>query len=136
MSSEHNNYVFLRKKSYFWYPLAMMGIVFYKAYGELLEYSHIYYVSFIIWLFIGVNSVLLVCSYLIMKRGVHKACDLLMAAFSMFFIISSGFDFSEFKDFWYLYLNALAGLILFLFSFFNYSDEFDLGLHHYSDESE
>ena len=122
MNSEPD-YKFLRKKSYFWYPLVMMGIVFYKAYGELLEYGFINNVSLLIWFFIGVNSVLLICSYLIMKRRVHKVCGILMAAFSMIFIISSGFDFSEFKDFWYLYLSALAGLLLFLFSFFDYSDD-------------
>ena len=126
MNSEPD-YKFLRKKSYFWYPLVMMGIVFYKAYGELLEYGFINNVSFIIWFFIGVNSVLLICSYLIMKRGVHIACGILIIAISMPYLsFLGGFDFSEFKDFWYLYLSALAGLLLFLFSFFNYSDEFDL----------
>ena len=125
------NYVLLRKKSFFWFPLVLMGIVFYKAYGELLEYGHINNVSFIIWFFIGLNSFFLVCSYLLIKRGVHKVCGILMATFSMIFIISSGFDFSEFKDFWYLYLSVIAGLLLFIFSFFDYSDESD-----YSDDSE
>ena len=124
MSSEPD-YELLYKKWFFWIPLVMMGIVFYKAYGELLEYGFINNVSLLIWFFIGVNSVLLICSYLIMKRRVHKVCGILMAAFSMIFIISSDFDFSEFKDFWYLYLSVIAGLLLFIFSFFDYSDDSD-----------
>jgi len=118
------NYVLLRKKSFFWFPLVLMGIVFYKAYGELLEYGHINNVSFIIWFFIGVNSVFLVWSYSSIKRGVHIACGILMIAISMLYLsFLGGYDFSGLKDFWYLYLSIFAGLLLFLFSFFDYSDD-------------
>ena len=125
MSSELD-YISLRKKSYFWYPLVLMGIVFYKAYGELLEYGHVNYVSFFIWFFIGVNTVLLICSYLFIKRGVHIACGILMVAFSMIYLhFLDGYDISGLKDFWYLFLSVIAGLLLFLFSFFDYSDDSD-----------
>jgi len=130
--SSGSNYVLLRKKSFFWFPLVMMGIVFYKAYGELLEYGFINNVSLLIWFFIGVNSVLLICSYLIMKRRVHKVCGILMIAISMLYLsFLDGYEISGLKDFWYLYLSVIAGLLLFIFSFFDYSDESD-----YSDDSE
>jgi len=125
MSSELD-YISLRKKSYFWYPLVMMGIVFYKAYGELLEYGFINNVSFIIWFFIGVNTVLLICSYFFIKRGVHIACGILMITISMIYLyFLDGFSFYGFRDFWYLFLSVIAGLLLFIFSFFDYSDESD-----------
>jgi len=54
---------------------------------------------------------------------VHIACGILMIAISMLYLsFLGGYDFSGLKDFWYLYLSVLAGLLLFIFSFFDYSE--------------
>ena len=123
MSSEPD-YEVISKKWYFWIPLVLMGIVFVASFVELFTYGNVNNVSFIIWFFIGVNSVFLVWSYSSIKRGVHIACGILMIAISMLYLsFLGGYDFSGLKDFWYLYLSVLAGLLLFIFSFFDYSDD-------------
>jgi hypothetical protein len=49
-----------------------------------------------------------------------------MIAFSMIYLyFLDGYEISGLKDFWYLYLSVIAGLLLFIFSFFDYSDESD-----------
>lgn len=122
MSSEPD-YELISKKLYFWIPLVLMSIVFVASLVELLTYGHVNNVSFIIWFFLGVNAVLLVWSYSAIHRGVHMACGILMITISLIYLyFLDGFEISGLKDFWYLYLSVIAGLLLFLFSFYDYSE--------------
>ena len=124
--SNEPDYELISKKWYFWIPLVLMGMVFVASLVELLTYGNVNYVSFIIWLFLGVNTVLLVWSYSTIHRGVHIACGILMITIIMIYLyFLDGFSFYGFRDFWYLFLSVIAGLLLFIFSFFDYSDESD-----------
>jgi hypothetical protein len=119
--SSKPNYMFLRKKWYFWIPLILMFIAFIP--WLILVFVYITRNgNFVIipLLLLVINLILLACSYIFINRVVHAICGSIML---IIVIIYFTFYHEYFQSSFFIFdclpiiLNLFAGLFLIILSF-------------------
>lgn len=119
--SSKPNYMFLRKKWYFWIPLILMFIAFIP--WLILVFVYITRNgNFVIipLLLLVINLILLVCSYIFINRVVHAICGSIML---IIVIIYFTFYHEYFQSSFFIFdclpiiLNLFTGLFLIILSF-------------------
>jgi len=111
--SSVQDYKFIYKKWYFWLPLVFMGIAF-NTWIQVLLWDlgqDKGYVSFLMLIFLILNTFLMFFSYFFINKVVHRICGILMIVLMVFlyqFLKEVLLDFGPFT----FLLNLLSGFIL------------------------